>query len=73
MALTFFDHLIIGLSSDAKPTLHPNTGEALGDGWSFGETDTNKLFRIAGGAWSLCVNLSGAIDGRRTDHVARCV
>lgn len=59
MSLIWFDHYIVGLSSDTKPATHPNTGMPLDMGWSFLETDTNNLFMYIG-MWQSCVNISGA-------------
>ena len=59
MSLIWFDHYIVGLSSDTKPATHPNTGMPLDTGWSFLETDTNNLFMYIG-MWQSCVNISGA-------------
>ena len=51
MALTYSDFLVRGLSSDTKPTTHPNTGAALPSGWRFYETDTNGEYWYNGSSW----------------------
>ena len=51
MPLTYSDFLVRGLSTDTKPTLHPNTGAALPEGWRFCETDTNAWFYYDGAVW----------------------
>ena len=51
MALTYADFLIRGLSSDTKPTTHPNTGAALLSGWRFYETDMHREYWYNGSSW----------------------
>ena len=51
MALSYYDYLITGLSTDTKPVLHPNTGAGLSAGWFFVETNTSKQFLYDGVAW----------------------
>ena len=53
MALTYGDYLIRGLSTDTKPTTHPNTAAPLLAGWRFRETDTQQEFKYNGSAWGM--------------------